>query len=420
MNALHIRNARVVTPASPAHPPRRGLHTSELTVLPRADVLLEDGLIKHISSPTATPPAIASPPPVPSGVHEIDAAGRVLMPAFVDCHTHACWAGDRLDEWEMRLQGKTYQEIMAAGGGIMSTVRAVRAASEEELAERLEERLEEFLRSGTTTVEVKSGYGLKTRDEVKMLRAIAAAAERWPGTVVMTALLGHAMDPDLAPAEFVRRTIHETLPTVHAEFPGIAVDAFLEKGAWTLDDTRRLLSAARGLGHPVRLHADQFTSMAGIPLALELGAASVDHLEASVPADLAALGASRTIGVGLPVCGLHLDGRYANLRGVIDAGGVVAVATNCNPGSAPTTSMPLAAAMAVRHCGLTPAQAITACTANAAAVLALTERGCIAPGMRADLILLKHTDERMLTHELGGDSVAMVICDGAVCRDSRW
>ncbi|CAG0983908.1 imidazolonepropionase [Phycisphaerales bacterium] len=414
MNALRILNARVVTPA---RGPQRGEAIGQLKVLPQADVLIEDGVIKSVTPRTDAVPAT----PQSSPARTIDAAGRVLMPAFVDCHTHACWAGSRLDEWEMRLRGATYQEIMAAGGGgglgagIMATVRAVRAASEVELAEGLEERLEEFLRGGTTTVEVKSGYGLTTRDEVKMLRAIARAAERWPGTVVLTALLGHAMDPHLDPHDFVRKTIHETLPTVHAEFPGIAVDAYLEKGAWSLDDTRKLLSAARGLGHPVRLHADQFTSMGGIPLAIELAAASVDHLEAGTPQELAALGASPVVGVGLPVCGLHLDGRYAHLRSVIDAGGAVAIATNCNPGSAPTTSMPLAAALAVRHPsthGLTPAEAITAITTNAAAVLGLNDRGTIESGLRADLVLLKHPDERMLTCELGGSPVAHVICGG--------
>lgn len=404
-----IRDCRVVTPNGPG--PQRGKAMGELEVMPRADVWIEGGVIARVRSHE---PGAAS-----AGVARvIEARGRVLMPGFVDCHTHACFAGDRLEEWERRLRGATYQEILASGGGIMATVRAVRGASEGTLREFVAERLASMLAGGTTAVEIKSGYGLTAADELKMLRASAAAAAEWAGTVRLTALLGHAMDPAVSPSEYVRRTIHETLPAIHAEFPGIAVDAFLEAGAWSLADTRKLLSAARGLGHPVRLHADQFTSMGGVALAAELGAVSVDHLEASSSDTLASLAGSGVIGVALPICGLHLDNRYANLRPLIDAGGAGAVATNFNPGSAPSHSMPLAGALAVRRCGLTPAEAITATTANAAAVLGFMDRGFIAAGARADLVLLTHADERRLWHDLGADAVAMVMSAGEILRES--
>jgi imidazolonepropionase len=400
-----IRNARVLTLAK-GERPRRGSSLGDLGVLPSADVLIENGAISAIVPTGGSPPH----PLTPSPPQVLDARGRVLMPAFVDCHTHACWAGHRLDEWEQRLKGATYLDILKAGGGIMSTVRAVRAASQAQLEELLKARLAQFLAGGTTTLEIKSGYGLTTQEELKMLRAIRAASLGWPGTVVLTALLGHAMDDD-DPRQ-VERTISETLPAITAEFPGIAVDAFCESGAWSVEDTVALLDAARAAGHPVRVHADQFNSLGMTREAVRLRAASVDHLEASTPDDLKALAGSSTFGVVLPACGLHLDGRYANARAFVDAGGALALATNCNPGSAPTSSMALAIAAAVRNCGLTPAEAIAATTVNPASLLGLSDRGTIAPGQRADLVLLQHTDERMLAYEVGGNPVDSVVCAG--------
>jgi imidazolonepropionase len=320
------------------------------------------------------------------------------------------FAGDRLDEFELRQQGKSYLEILAAGGGILSTVRAVRSSSERELCAGLRERLYWMLEQGTTSMEVKSGYGLSTRDELKMLRAIQRAAEGFPGTVVTTALLGHAIDP--AVPGFVQQVVSETLPAVHAEFPGLCVDAFCEQNAFSLADCRLLLERARELGHPLRLHADQFTALGGLELARELGARSVDHLEASSREALVALAQSDTYGVLLPVTGFHTDGRYADARSFRDAGGKLVLASNCNPGSAPSASMPLVIALALRKLGLTLQEAIRACTHSAAQLLGLADRGLLAPGKRADLILLRHRDERLLGYELGGNPVQSVIVAG--------
>jgi imidazolonepropionase len=396
-------HARVLTLARGSRP-RRGKDLGELGVIASADVLIENGLVSHVFAPGAGP--------TDPGVHVIEAAGRVLMPAFVDCHTHACWMGSRLDEWEHKLAGESYLDILARGGGIMSTVRAVRAASQEQLRAEVARHLHDFLLQGTTTLEIKSGYGLTTVDELKMLRATRDAAKTWPGTVVQTALLGHAMDTD--DPRFVERVISETLPAIVREFPHIPVDVFCETSAWSLEDATALLKEAVKAGCPIRAHADQFNSLGMLRRCIELGARSVDHLEASTPDDLRLLAHSKTIGVGLPVCGLHMDGRYADLRTIVEAGGAVAIATNCNPGSAPTTSMPLAIAAAVRHCGLTPAQAIAAATVNGAAVLGLGDRGVIAHGARADLILLRHTDERALAYELGGNPVDLIVTGGRV------
>lgn len=393
-----VTNARIVTPKAQTG---RGHQFGDLNIMPGMDVEIHDGMITAIR-----PTDIAKSAP-PVGFDEVvEAHGCVLMPGFVDCHTHACWAGDRLDEWEMKLRGATYLDILEKGGGIMSTVRAVRQAPAASLMGRLHWHLAEMQRTGTTAAEVKSGYGLSTHEELKMLRAIHGAAAKWPGTLRATALLGHAIDPEIP--DFAEKTITETLPAVHAEFPTVTIDAFIEQGAWNLDQTTRLLDRALELGHPVRLHADQFNSLGGVPLAIRLAARSVDHLEASTPEALAALGQSDTIGVGLPICGLHLDGRYANLRAVLDAGGQVAIATNFNPGSAPSGSIPLAIAMAVRHCGLTTHEAIVAATTGGARVLGLSGYGRLEVGLPADAVLLGVRDERLLAFQLGSPIVRRV------------
>lgn len=351
--------------------------------------------------------------PLP-GEHVIEAAGRVLLPGFVDAHTHALWAGDRLDEFEQRQRGVSYLEILKAGGGIWSTVRSVRAASQSELSERLRQRLEVMLREGTTTVEVKSGYGLSTEHELKMLRAIREAARDFRGTVVATALLGHALDPE--DPDFVRRTVEQTLPAIHEEFPGVAVDAYCEQGAFSLEDSRQLLEAAQRLGHPLRLHADQFHRLGAVELALELGIRSLDHLEATPPEALARLARAGVFGVLLPASGFHVDGRYADARAFLDAQGKLVLATNCNPGTAPTSSMPLVIALAVRQLRLTATEAITATTERAAELLGFADRGVVRVGQRADLLLLRHRDERQLGYELGGDPVDHVVCGGELVK----
>ncbi|MCF7687075.1 MAG: imidazolonepropionase [Cephaloticoccus sp.] len=401
---LHLRNARILTLAGPVGP-RRGKALGELGVIPKGEVLIEDGIIVAVGAHV-----LAS-----SDAEVIDARGQVLMPGFVDCHTHACWAGDRLDEWDLKLTGVPYLDILQAGGGIHSTVAAVRAAGVVELTSSLGERLAMMLHEGTTTMEVKSGYGLDTKNELKLLRAIRRAAKKWECTVLTTALLGHAFEGDLA--EFVEMTVEETLPTVSAEFPGVMVDAFCEEGAWPREACVRLLAQAQAMGHPGRVHADQFNSLGMIPEAIRLGLRSVDHLEASTNNDLRALAVAPTMGVILPATGFHTDGRYARARQFVDEGGALALATNYNPGSAPCYSMPFAISLAVRYCGLTSAEAIAACTVNAATLLGLADRGTIAPGQRADLALLLHRDERALAHEVGGNPVDWVMCNGRIIRN---
>jgi len=285
------------------------------------------------------------------------------------------------------------------------------------LTDLLARRLRVMLQHGTTSVEVKSGYGLTTADELKMLRAIRRAAQDFPGDLVPTALIGHAIDPD--EPRFVERVIEETLPAVHAEFPGVAVDAYCERGAWSPADCRGLLTRATELGHPVRLHTDQFSELGGLDLALELGARSVDHLEATPVAALQRLAVSSTFGVLLPVSGFHTDGRYALGRAFLDAGGKLVLASNYNPGSSPSFSLPFVISVAVRRLGLSALEAILACTATAADLLALPGRGRIVPGARANLLLLRHEDERELGFQLGGNPVERVFVGGREVRSDR-
>lgn len=403
-----IRDARVLTLAAREEEsaPRRGGALRDLRVIERGSVRLEGDRIRRVS---------ATPLEPLDDEEVIEAEGRILMPAFVDCHTHACWAGHRLDEFELRLGGATYLQIIAAGGGIMSTVRAVRAASQEQLAALLTERLQRMARLGTGTVEVKSGYGLTPEDELKMLRAIRSVSEDnggdAPQIVVPTFLGAHAIDP--ADPNFIETTINETLPAVAQEFPGIACDAFCEKGAWSLADTRRLFENALDLGCRLRVHADQFNSLGMTRLAVEMGAASIDHLEALAASDLQHLARSETIAVFLPCSGFELDGRFAPARDLVDAGAAIALASNYNPGTGPSPSLAFAIALASRRLRLLPAEAITAATWNAACLLGLQDEvGSIEEGKRADLQLLDLRDERELGFEVCGPCPALVTIGG--------
>lgn len=396
--SLLIRNARVLTLAGGPRP-RRGAALRELSVIDHGNVLVGEGRIE----------AVGARLDAPEGAEVVDAAGRVLMPGFVDCHTRACWAGDWLGEWEQMLRGASRRAILQGGGGAPAIVRAVRGETRKQLAARLKLRLDALLREGTTTIEVKSGYGLAAAEELKMIEAIVRASNEWPGTVVPTALLGSGFEG--SPDEFARMVVKEVLPEVARGFPDIAVDAICEQDAWPVEACVRLFEKARK-HHPIRVHADRFNSLGMIPEAIRLGARSIDQLEASSRADLVQLAQSPAIGVILPCTGFEGNQRYARAGFLVDSGGAVALATGCGPEGAPTHSLPFAIALAVRHCGLAPAEAIAACTVNAAAVLNLRDRGTIEPGQRADLILLRHRDERLLAWELGGNPVDLVICGG--------
>ena len=401
---LTISNARIITVGGPPRP-RRGDELHDLRVVDHGWITVRNGRIDNVGNGEA-----------PDGDGDVlDAGGNAVLPAFVDCHTHACWAGNRFDEFELKLAGASYLDILNAGGGIMSTVRAVRDADIEDLTDALLQRLDRMSALGTATVEVKSGYGLTTTDELKMLRAVRKASGRTDQTLVPTFLGAHAIDREND--NFIEQTIGETLPAVAESFPGIACDAYCEQGAWSVKQTTQLFEAAKALGCPLRVHVDQFNTLGMVPVAIEMGAASVDHLESTMITELKRLAGSDTIGVALPASGFHLDDAFAPGRNLVDFGGALAIATNYNPGSAPTPSMPFTIALACRKLRLTPAEAIVCSTYNAACVLGLeSEVGSVEPGKRADLQVLDCADERDLAFEFAGPGPRAVVINGRIAH----
>jgi len=344
--------------------------------------------------------------PLEGEVEEIDGRGRSAVPGLVDCHTHACFAGDRVDEFALRAAGATYEELHAAGGGILSTVRATRAASEPELEAAVRRHRGWMLAAGTTTFEAKSGYGLDRDTELAQLRAIRAAGG------VPTWLGAHTVPPEFADAAaYLDFALAEVLP--QAARLAEAADVFLDEGAFDERAARRYLTACGEAGLALRLHGDQFTEQGAIPLGIELGARSVDHLEATGDRGVRALAASKVTGVLLPASALFLGRPMPPARALVDAGAAVALATDFNPGSAFCESLPLVCSLAATQLRLSPAEALAACTVNAAHVLGRAGRkGRIAPGYDADLVLLDATDWRYLAYHLGHDHVAGVVVGG--------
>jgi imidazolonepropionase len=339
-------------------------------------------------------------------VEEVDGRGLCAIPGLVDCHTHACFAGDRVEEFSLRAAGASYEELHAAGGGILATVRATRGAGEDGLRAALHRHREWMLHAGTTTFEAKSGYGLDRETELASLRAIGEAGG------AATYLGAHAVPPEFETADdYLEWLLREVLP----EAAGLAeaADVFVEQGAFDIEHARRYLGEARRHGLALRLHADQFTEAGGVGLAIELGARSVDHLEATGDTGVRALGRSDVAAVLLPASALFLDRPMPPARELVDHGAVVALATDVNPGSAFCESLPLVASLACTKLRLSPPEVLVACTVNAAHVLARADRkGRLAAGYDADVVLLDAPDWRYLAYHLGGEVVAAVVRGG--------
>jgi imidazolonepropionase len=392
--------AQLVTPAGdPA--PLRGDVFGNVEVLEDAFVVCEGGRI------TATG-RMRELESLEGEIEELDGSGRCAIPGLVDCHTHACFAGDRVEEFSLRANGASYEELHAAGGGILSTVRATRGANEAELQAAVGRHRDWMLRAGTTTFESKSGYGLDRETELASLRAIAAEGG------VPTWLGAHAVPPEFADADaYLDFVLAEVLR--EAARLAEAADVFVEEGAFEPAQARRYLEACRDAGLALRLHADQFTERGAVPLALELGARSVDHLEATGPEGVRALAASGVIAVLLPASALFLGRPMPPARALADAGAAIALATDFNPGSSFCESLPIVCSLACTQLHLSPQEALAACTVNAAHVLGRSDRiGRVAPGYDADLVLLDAPDWRHLAYHLGGDLVTIAIRHGEV------
>jgi imidazolonepropionase len=376
--------------------PLRGDALGDIEVVEDAYVLCDDGRIEATGR-------MRDLAPLDGEVEEVDGRGLAAIPGLVDCHTHACFAGDRVDEFALRAGGATYEELHAAGGGIVSTVHATRAATEAELEERMGEHRDWMARAGTTTFEAKSGYGLDHDTELAQLRVIRAAGG------VPTWLGAHAVPPEFPDADaYLDFALAEVLP----EVVGLAeaADVFVENGAFDVSHARRYLAACVEAGLALRLHGDQFTEQGAVPLAIELGACSVDHLEATGDEGVRALAGSGVTAVLLPASALFLGRRMPPGRRLVDAGAAVALATDFNPGSAFCESLPLVCSLAATQLQLSPAEALGACTVNAAHVLGRANRkGRLAPGYDADLVLLDTPDWRYLAYHLGHDHVLTVI-----------
>jgi imidazolonepropionase len=354
-----------------------------------------------------------------------DASGCVVMPGFVDPHTHLIWGGDRAKEFEMRLEGAKYLDILAAGGGIISTVRATRTASIEALVAQTRPRLLRMFATGTTTAEAKTGYGLQTATELRLLKALLALDDESPMDLAITFLGAHAIAPEFKddPQGYTELVSETMLPLVqqwwetHApRLPLPFVDVFCENKAFTLEQSRQILTKACSLGFPVKIHADEFDNLGGASLAVELGAASADHLVKTSDADIAALGKSDTVAVSLPCTPFGLaESEYTPAQKILDAGGMLALATDCNPGTAWNESMQFVIALACRYMKLTPAQAIAASTINSAHAIRRADRiGSLEEGKQADLLVLSVPDYRHLGYRFGTNLVKQVIKRGRV------
>jgi imidazolonepropionase len=399
--------------------PQRGLELGRLGIIEDGAVLMRDEKIVAVGK---TADLRAAHPHEPT----LDASGCVILPGFVDPHTHLIWGGDRAAEFEMKMAGAKYLDILAAGGGIISTVRATRTASIETLIAQTRPRLLRMFAHGTTTAEAKTGYGLQTATELRLLKALLALDDESPLDLAITFLGAHAIAPEFKgdPQGYTDLICETMLPLVQQWWQTHAprrqnlpfVDVFCEDQAFNLAQSRQILEKARALGFPLKIHADEFDNLGGAALAVELGAASADHLVKTSAADIAALGQSDTVAVSLPCTPFGLaEQDYTPAGDLLEAGAILALATDCNPGTAWNESMQFVIALACRMLKLTPAQAIAACTINAAHAIRRADRiGSLEEGKQADLLILSVPDYRHLGYRFGTNLVKQVVKRGRV------
>lgn len=404
-----VNCSQLVTLGGPARPRLRE-EMRELSIIEDGAMLVRDGRIGRVGARVEVEPLIDA------DVEVVDAGGRVVMPGFVDAHTHPVFAGTRVDEYEQRAAGATYQEIAARGGGIRSTVRRTREATLEQLVDGGRRYSQWFLRTGTTTVEAKSGYGLSLEDELKLLRAIKQLNDETPLSYVPTFLGAHDIPNEYRERreDYIALVVEEMLPRVAAEKLAEYCDVFCEDKVFTISETRRILMAARACGLGLRLHADQLSLSGGAELAAELNATTADHLEHTDTNGISALKQANVQPVLLPGSVYALGHTcYPAAREMIDAGLAVVLATDFNPGSSPTPSMTMILSIASTHLKMTPAEALTAATINAAYSLGRgNEIGSLETGKRADFVILDCADYREVAYFFGLEHAREVYAGG--------
>lgn len=414
MNSLIITNATISTPLG--HEARKGGQMARLHTIENGAVIAKDGVITYVG-PAAEMPQVENP----EAYRHIDAEGRAVLPGFVDSHTHLIFGGYRPDEFEWRLKGDSYMSIMERGGGIQSTVNATRGESADTLADKAQWFIDRMVRMGVTTVEAKSGYGLDTETELRMLEAIdrLAKAPDQKLSIVPTFLGAHAVPKEYAgrTGEYVDMMISEMLPAVKGK--ARFCDIFTEKNVFEIEDSRRFLQAAREAGFKLKLHADEIVQLGGAELAAEMGAVSADHLLHVSDKGIADMAAAGTVATLLPLTAFTLREPYAPARKFIDGGAAVALATDLNPGSCFSGSIPLTIALACIYMHMSIEETITALTLNGAAAVDLAKTtGSIETGKQADIIILNYNNYRMLPYYIGMNCVHTVISRGRVVAEN--
>ena len=422
---LLISNIGQLVTCASGGKPKRGAEMRDVWIVENGAVAIADGKFVSVGTTEEIVEQYSSNA-------NIDAEGRVVCPGLVDPHTHIVFAGDRLNEFELKIKGAEYLEILAAGGGIISTVKKTRGASVEELVDQSRKRLDKMLACGTTTAEVKTGYGLNTETELKMLRVIEKLDQTHPIDLIPTFLAAHAVPPEFKgnTDAYVDLICEEMLPKAwdwyrssHFLGKGVQffVDVFCEKNAFDLDQSRRVLETAAGIGFKLKAHVDQFTNFGGSAYSINASSTSIDHLDAISDAEIDQLAASQTVGIVIPTENFSAGKtRFANVRKMVDAGCAVAVSTDYNPGSAPCPSMPMAMAISCRYQKLLPSEAVNASTINAAYGIGMGDSvGSIEVGKTADLLVIDSLDYRQVAYEFGGNLVRTVIKSGTPVLETR-
>jgi imidazolonepropionase len=394
--------------------PRRGKSLSDLGIVKHGALLIRDGVIAAVGACAEVESLAES-----RAAEKLDVGGRVVLPGFVDSHTHLIHAASRAEEYELKIAGASYEEIARKGGGILNSVKKLRAATAESLRTRARAALREFAAHGTTTLEAKSGYGLDVASELKILRLHRELSAEQPLEIVSTFLGAHVV-----PAEYLRKTrgaqeyvallIEKLIPEVAAEGLAEFCDVFCDRGAFSLSDSKKILEAGKRLGLVPRIHAEQLNRTGATQLAVQLGAASCDHLEQVNKADIRTLAKSKTVATLLPGCDFHLGlKQYAPARALIEAGAIVALATDYNPGTSPTLSMPMILSLACSQLRMSPAEAIAAATINAAYSLRCAERiGSLEVGKQADIAVFDVDDCREIPYYFGVNKCWMTLKKG--------